>query len=178
MEINSLNNQDNITSINDILDKVYPIGSIYMTINPIDPKSLFGGEWEPWGTGRVPVGIDIDNESFNSVEKIGGEERHWLSTTEIPTHRHYIEGRDFSLKINNHSHTIPTLRQKSAALSGTGYKVLYYDANGGGGISTTSDGEATYVSSSSGYSTETAGSGGDHNNLQPYITCYMWKRTC
>lgn len=50
----------------------YPIGAIYLSVDATDPSNLFGGKWEAWGTGRVPVGVDIAQTEFNSVEKIGG----------------------------------------------------------------------------------------------------------
>lgn len=53
-------------------DIVYPIGSIYMNINPTNPKLLFGGEWVRFGKGRVPVGVDEDDTDFNESGKIGG----------------------------------------------------------------------------------------------------------
>lgn len=53
-------------------DIVYPIGSIYMNINPTNPKLLFGGEWVRFGKGRVPVSVDEDDTDFNEAGKIGG----------------------------------------------------------------------------------------------------------
>lgn len=33
------------TSTDDLLDKTYPIGSIYMSVNSTSPSTLFGGTW-------------------------------------------------------------------------------------------------------------------------------------
>jgi len=55
-------------------NKIYPIGSIYMSIDNTNPSDLFGGTWVAWGSGRVPVGVDTTQDSFNIVEKTGGSD--------------------------------------------------------------------------------------------------------
>lgn len=37
-------NVDN--ALEDMIDTIYPIGSIYMSVNSVNPASLFGGTWE------------------------------------------------------------------------------------------------------------------------------------
>lgn len=72
----------------EILDIIYPVGSIYMSVNSTNPQNLFGGTWVAWGTGRVPVGIDTSQTEFNAVEKTGGEKTHKLKVSEMPSHDH------------------------------------------------------------------------------------------
>lgn len=55
-----------------IFDLVYPVGSIYMSVNNVNPGTLFGGTWVAWGDGRVPVGVKSSDSNFNTVEKTGG----------------------------------------------------------------------------------------------------------
>ena len=62
---------------------------------------LFAAIGNLWGTpssssnfklpnlaGRVPVGINLSDTSFDVVGETGGEKTHTLTTTEIPSHRH------------------------------------------------------------------------------------------
>ena len=37
---------DNQPTIEEILNLIYPIGSVYITINNVNPGTLFGGTWE------------------------------------------------------------------------------------------------------------------------------------
>ena len=146
-----------------IIDLVYPIGSIYMSVNSTNPASLIGGTWVAWGSGRVPVGVNTSDSNFNSVEKTGGAKTHTLTTTEMPSHTH---------KQNAHSHSI---RYKDfAGMSATtgGWIVLRRNESGDGYDGTDSDGAISTTATN-----QNTGGGGAHNNLQPYITCYMWKRT-
>ena len=136
--------------IDDIFDKVYPIGSIYMSVNSTNPSSLFGGTWVAWGTGRVPVGINTSDTNFNTVEKTGGEKTHTLTVNEMPSHKHKADG------------TTPAISYYHAETSGDGFVVT-------SGSSSTS----RYLIKKR----DETGGGQAHNNLQPYITCYMWKRT-
>lgn len=122
-----------------LFDLIYPVGSIYMSINNVNPGTLFGGTWEAWGTGRTPVGVDTSQTEFNTVEKTGGEKTHTLTVNEMPAHNHGV-----GLQVN-----------------------------------TAAGNQRWGLSDNLGTTTPTAnrGGGGAHNNLQPYITCYMWKRT-
>lgn len=131
--------------INDVqmLDYMYPIGSIYTSTNSTSPAELYGGTWTTWGSGRVPVGVDTSDSDFNTVEKTGGEKRHTLSVNEMPSHAHPIRVQWGDMSTGN----------IDLGGSGTKWKIDRGD-----------------------YTSSTGGSQ-SHNNLQPYITWYMWKRT-
>lgn len=134
-----------------ILNQVYPIGSIYMSVNSTNPGTLFGGTWTAWGTGRVPVGIDTSQTEFNTVEKTGGSK-------EMQRHGHEVTWGAFDG------------RSISISASGSGQQTLNipnweWTYNNTSGMSKGGNVVAAYSGS------------GNSGNLQPYITCYMWKRT-
>ena len=126
---------------------VYPVGSIYMSVNNVNPSTLFGGTWQLWGSGRVPVCVDTSQTEFNTVEKTGGEKTHKLTVAESASHSHGFQGGS------------ALFTQKDQGIKGLGPGGFWVE--GVGSIPNTS----------------TAGGNQPHNNLQPYITCYMWKRT-
>lgn len=69
-----------------IIDIVYPVGSIYMSVNAADPSKLFSGTaWEKL-EGRFLLG----SSSTYTNGSTGGEATHALTTVEMPTHRHSI----------------------------------------------------------------------------------------
>ena len=169
-----------------LLELIYPVGSIYMTVDKDkDPAAFLGGTWERWGQGRVPVGVDENDTIFEKAENKGGEQKHQLTIDEMPNHRHlgqYTKTRTYT----THAQT-PTDPPSQAieVYQGTREVEVQYNVVKDN-VSTT----AFYTSGSGATSdifysekvTSTYGvadNGGDiaHNNLQPYITCFMWKRT-
>ena len=154
---------------------VFPVGSIRMTVSAADESTFLGGTWVRWGTGRVPVGVNTSDTNFNTVEKTGGTNTHMLATAEMPSHNHSFSG---SVTVNAngaHAHQASSGSYKVGSGSASTY---YYMTNGGSssGQTTESGGSHDHTGSVSG-SVGNNGSGAAHNNLQPYITCYFWKRT-
>lgn len=140
-----------------ILNKIYPVGSIYMSASlstAAQVGTAIGGTWVAWGSGRVPVGVNTSDSSFNTVEKTGGEKTHTLTTQEMPSHNHagQFEYNSSENKLSNIG--------------------VYQD--GGGTLV-----NAVNIVTGTGATIATPNTGGGqaHNNLQPYITCYMYKRT-
>ena len=130
-------------------DDIYPVGAIYMSVSPTSPASLFGGTWTPWGSGRVPVGINTGDTNFNTVEKTGGSKEYEL--------------RALIGAVGGNVHTIGY--DSEPVVSGYGSYDMVIDASAGAkpqGASNT-----TRVVKSDGNPATT---------VQPYITCYMWKR--
>ena len=81
-------NADNLNKMvgkSDLLDLIYPVGSIYMSVNNTSPATLFGGTWEAIG-GRFLLGAD----TTYSAGSTGGEETHTLTINEMPSHSHGI----------------------------------------------------------------------------------------
>lgn len=147
-----------------LLDFLHPVGSIYMSTSATNPTNLFGGTWVAWGAGRVPVGFNGGDGNFNSSEKTGG-----------------------SKTINiQHNHGLSNARA-AVGRADSSTSTISYTA-GGNPHNVYFDREFSYwggIAGVSKHATDTAKIYGNTNNggstsasvLQPYITCYMWKRT-
>ena len=135
-----------------VLDAVYPVGSIYTNAtSSTNPGTLLGfGTWVAFGAGRVPVGIDSGQTEFDTAGETGGAKTHTLSTAELPSHFH---------------------------LQGYGADATPRNGVTTGLSSVRIDNDGNNYNSTSAAHTSSTGSGTAHNNLQPYIVVYMWKRT-
>ena len=168
-----------------LLELIYPVGSIYMSVNDTNPATFLGGTWVRWGQGRVPVGVKEDDDDFKTPEKEDGEKKHQLITSEMPNHRH--KGQYSATNTYTDHAQTPTDPPSPVIMVDQGTREVEVQYN----VVKDNVSSTPYHSSGSGpindifYSykvTSTYGvadDGGDipHNNLQPYITCYMWKRT-
>lgn len=144
-----------------VLD-AYPVGSIYMSVNSTNPGTFFGGTWVAWGAGRVPVGFNASDSDFSTVEKTGGEKAHTLTLAEIPN-------TTGSFTIHGATTYGSDIFTASGVFSGSGVinnKFANHSASG----------PYTGANSLDPINFDLGGGGGSHNNLQPYIVCYMWKR--
>ena len=72
---------------------LYPIGSIYMSIQSTNPSTFFGGTWERIAKGKTLVGVDENDTDFNVSSKTGGEKTHKLTIDEMPSHNHSVNSR-------------------------------------------------------------------------------------
>lgn len=68
---------------NFVLDNVYPVGAVYMSMNSTNPGTLFGGTWEQV-QGKFLLGVSNAYPAGSS----GGESEHTLTRAEIPDHTH------------------------------------------------------------------------------------------
>lgn len=156
--------------VENLWQRFYPVGSIYMSVENTNPSTFIGGTWVAWGAGRVPVGVNTGDSNFNTVEKTGGASTHTLTEAQMPAHTHTVSGTAASN--GAHRHRAGYKRQDnygSGALD-----AMHWSDYSDGSVSTSTDGAHTHTVSGTAAS---KGSGKAHNNLQPYITCYMWKRT-
>lgn len=74
---------DNFIKKTDLLDMIYPIGSLYWSSNSTDPGTLFGGTWTQIKDTFVWAKGDSD-----TVNATGGEKTHTLTESEMPSHSH------------------------------------------------------------------------------------------
>ena len=100
----------------DVIALVYPVGSIYTSVNNINPGSfLLGTTWETFASGKMLVGVDATQSEFEHVEQEGGEivknmqhthptGDHVLTLDEMASHTHGIY---LNTQSNTHSHTMP-----------------------------------------------------------------------
>lgn len=196
------------TDLQQILNLVYPVGSIYMAVNNVNPSVLFGGTWVAWGSGRVPVGVDTTDSDFNTVEAVGGEKTHTLTVEEMPTHTHIQDAHTHLQQAHTHiqnphthsqeEHTHDMYHQHPVGWTNDGgdlVRISYtpyqstlrmgefsYTGNTGGVIAknldtTAINQETIGINENTTAVNQTTGGNAEHNILQPYITCYMWKRT-
>ena len=134
---NSVNNLTNYTKTSDLISLIYPIGSIYMSVNNVSPATFIGGTWE-----QIQDTFLLAAGNTYSAGSTGGEATHTLTIDEIPSHTHNLTRGNYG----------------NSRIEEIAY----------------SSGEDTITTTSGVGST---GGGQAHNNMPPYLTVYMWKRT-
>jgi hypothetical protein len=132
------------------LDSIYPVGAIYTAITSGSPATVFGGTWVSFGQGRVMVGHDDAAEPDTDFVAPSGDGSSVLLGG-AKTHTLSIA------EIPSHTHTINGIENPS-----------------GSGSNGSEDGASSFTNN---LTTNATGGGGAHNNLQPYVVVYMWKRT-
>ena len=152
------------------VDMVYPVGSIYMSTASTNPGTLFPGTtWEAYAQGRVLIGAGTGTDSRSerktfAAGSTGGEYNHQLTVGELASHNH-------SAALNSAGQHTHSFAVTSNVFEGGPYAHMVPE-----GTATTRN------TNSSGSHNHTVtvnnnGNGQAHNNLQPYLTCYIFCRT-
>ena len=135
---------------------VYPVGSIYLTVNNVSPAKLFGGTWE-----RIKDTFLLAAGDTYEAGSKGGEAEHQLTEEELP-----------SLSGTFRSYDVYNLNNADAADHITG--VFSYDESESYGTATNmSGGKSDTVRKIH----LNMGADQPHNNMPPYLAVYVWQRT-
>lgn len=79
---------------------LYPVGSIYISVNSKNPSEIFGGTWERI-KGKMLLGVDEDDQDFSTSGKTSGEKEVTLSINHIPPHNHTVRANIQNASGNN-----------------------------------------------------------------------------
>ena len=162
------NNADTLQgySANDIVNKIYPVGSIYMSVNSTSPATLFGGTWE-----QIKDRFLLAAGGSYAVGATGGEATHTLTVDEMPSHSHI----EYGISANKNRQA-----RNKATLQDDGNFVIYDSNDAARWSSSTSHstGSTIFKPVTLGVDGTTEAEGGSqpHNNMPPYLAVYMWKR--
>lgn len=155
------------------LYNVWPVGSIYISVINVNPSNYFGGVWESFGTGRCLVGVDTSQVEFNTVLKEGGSK--YLQN-------HYHNGTTNEGGYHNHNGVTWGDNYIPFVYTGVGGSNSVFDLAGPGAYNVNYDYAGTthlftgYGGAHTHYFETSYAGAGNSENLQPYITVYMWKR--
>lgn len=174
----------------EFLNRVYPVGSIYLTLNNTNPATIFGGTWEKI-SGKFLLGASSDYP----LNQTGGEAEHKLTVPEIATHTHT---GSIALGGTHYHELIPRNKEvlnftvPSCTTWGVGGTGISAEASWGSMHAHwfgTSDARTNHVDAVGSWITSDAGGhqhsmaifssgqGKAHNNMPPYLAVNMWKRT-
>ncbi len=133
------------------VDDIYPVGSIYMSVNAVDPANLFGGTWE-----HIKERFLLGAGDTHTPGSTGGEFEHVLTVEEIPPHTH---------------------PQTKVLSNGYRCAVVYENTEGTYDGDTRVENQNTWLTKKAAVETWETGGGWSHNNTPPYLAVYIWKRT-
>jgi microcystin-dependent protein len=151
----------------------WPVGSIFMAAVATNPGTLLGfGTWSAFGAGRMPVGFNAADADYDTAEKTGGAKTVTLTAAQsgLPQHTHTQNPHTHTQQPHSHGMAegqtdgAGTFMDRSNAASAA---VAVTDA------ATAVNDNATAVNQNAGPSDAAQA----HNNVPPYITVFLWKRT-
>lgn len=144
-----------------LMDIVYPVGSVYMSTTNVSPANTIGGTW----TAIEDKFLKGANATNNNVLTTGGNNELKLNNTNLPSHSHNI------VTLWNGSWYNVTL-QLSNASGGSDWPVASWTAQKSKGLDgRLSSGLATDPSQAEDYPNN------PFNNQPAFVTVYIWYRT-
>lgn len=153
-----------------VCNLIYPVGSIYMSVNSTSPSTLFGGTWvQLKDRFLLGAGDTYTNEST------GG-------SAALQSHSHTIPALSGTAASSTHTHTVTTKTTSYGSGSQTAWRCLSWPGTNADFTQTvytnngTADGSHTHSVTTVANNTGSAGTG-NGANMPPYLTVYMWKRT-
>lgn len=143
-----------------IVDMIYPIGTVYLTMDEKDPKELFPGtKWKKISEGKYLAGVGVGRDVNKFLQGIGvgegaGEYVHTLTVEELPEHDHTV-------RVNNTGNPdgwVDRSRDYERQYWHTCYNVVndYHHIQP---------------------KTNSTGGNKPHNNMPPYFGVFVWQRT-
>ena len=138
-----------------IFDLIYPVGSFYISAKSTNPAILFGGTWEQI-QGRFLLG----RSSSYPVGSMGGEATHTLTESEMPSHKGHLS--------SGIAGGAPYEKGNYKGFLNSDVMTAYSDIGRGWNV---------YAGNEMHPASEAVGGGQAHNNMPPYLSVYIWKRT-
>ena len=173
---NGRTNAPSIRAVNEAINKnwltIYPIGSIYMCVNDINPSKIFGGTWvQIKDRFLLAAGDTYNNGSTGgsaTYTPSGTVGSHTLTVNEIPSHTHELEGE--AIAGDNLAIAVEPEMTYGAAL---GDRSAVNNIGGVNALSVSGDAKAT--GGGQGHNHEFTGT--EQNSMPPYLAVKVWKRT-
>lgn len=139
------------------------VGGLYATLSTANPADELGyGVWQAFGAGRCLVGVDPADPDFDAPGKESGAKTVALAEAELPAHSHPVNDP-------GHAHVENSNNTSTGALRGWGAPDTSTNQSTATGYST--------ASAQTGVTVGSAGGGQPHNNVQPSIAVFLWRRT-
>lgn len=146
--------------VNSIKSAMYPVGSVYITYNNVNPGTFLGGTWERFGQGRTLVGEGTGNDGSTS-----------MSFTANASGGSYSHSHIYGIKVNEYYGSNANIRVRKSdgswqdgAKDGAEY-AIFNNSNQAGNKKLNT---MTYKIESNTSNSST---------IQPYIVVYFWHRT-
>jgi hypothetical protein len=146
--------------------EAFPVGSVFLSVVATNPSTLLGyGTWAAFAAGRMLVGFNAADADFDTDEKTGGAKTVTLTAAQsgLPQHTHIQDA---------HTHNFLPRSGTTGAVSSIVTGTLDTSSSMGGAnqphIQT-----ATAVNQNAGPTNAAQA----HDNMPPFITVHMWKRT-
>lgn len=158
------------------IDDVYPIGSIYMSVNNVDPSTLFGGTWK-----QIKDTFLLSSGDTYSNGATGGSATVSLSASQMPRHNHSTNSHYHNANKSGEYYVTSTAngasnKRVSVPSSGSNYADVQSSSTFHHRTGTDSQAPSTKYTGGTG-STEAYSDGSAHENMPPYLVVNIWKRT-
>jgi len=130
----------------------FPVGYVLLSVVNVNPTTFLGyGTWTAFGAGRVLVGLDAADPDFDTAEETGG------AKTSTPSAH---EGA----AVGNHAAAATGAASAGSTQRGTSSSTLTLAAH-------------THQTPVLSHSVTQPSNHSAMSVVQPYITCFFWKRT-